>query len=232
MKGFVNCNVYIEGKGVQKCSVGFEDGKIAYIGNDLSGIEPLMELSEEQVVVPGFIDEHIHGAAGCDAMDGTTEALSKVATAIAKEGTVGFLATTMTQSPENIGRAMVAVKDYMAEDHPEGAAVLGLHLEGPFISKKHVGAQPLEYVAEPSVETFRKYNEMSGNHIKIVSMAPEVEGADELISYLSANGIVASIGHTDAGYKDAVCAVAHGAKNVTHTYNAQKGEHLPLKEKN
>ena len=70
MKGFVNCNVYIEGKGVQKCSVGFEDGKIAYIGNDLSGIEPLMELSEEQVVVPGFIDEHIHGAAGCDAMDG------------------------------------------------------------------------------------------------------------------------------------------------------------------
>ena len=137
MKGFVNCNVYIEGKGVQKCSVGFEDGKIAYIGNDLSGIEPLMELSEEQVVVPGFIDEHIHGAAGCDAMDGTTEALSKVATAIAKEGTVGFLATTMTQSPENIGRAMVAVKDYMAEDHPEGAAVLGLHLEGPFISKKH-----------------------------------------------------------------------------------------------
>ena len=225
MKGFVNCNVYIEEKGIQKCSVGFEDGKIAYIGNDPSGIEPLMELSEEQVVVPGFIDEHIHGAAGCDAMDGTTEALSKVATAIAKEGTVGFLATTMTQSPENIGRAMVAVKDYMAEDHSEGAAVLGLHLEGPFISKKHVGAQPLEYVAEPSVETFKKYNERSGNHIKIVSMAPEVEGADELISYLSANGIVASIGHTDAGYKDVVCAVAHGAKNVTHTYNAQKGLH-------
>ncbi len=225
MKGFVNCKVYVEGEGIVRRSLGFEKGKIAYIGEDPSGIEPLETLREDHVVVPGFIDEHIHGAAGCDAMDGSEEALSSIAKAIASEGTVGFLATTMTQSPENIGKAMSAVKDYKKHSHPEGAEVLGIHLEGPFISKKHVGAQPIEYVATPSVETFKTYNEMSGNAIKIVTMAPEEEGALELISYLSKNRIVASIGHTDATYKDITKALEHGAKNITHTFNAQKPLH-------
>ena len=225
MKGFVNCKAYIEGQGITKCSIGFENGKIAYIGSDPAGIEPIAELREDQVVVPGFIDEHIHGAAGSDAMDGTTAALSTIAKAIASEGTVGYLATTMTQSPENIGKAMTAVKAYKAEAHPEGAEVLGLHLEGPFISKKHVGAQPIEYVAAPSVELFKKYNDLSGGNIKIITLAPEVEGAEELIPYLAANGVVASCGHTDAAYKDMVNAVSWGAKNVTHTYNAQKPLH-------
>ncbi|MBQ9468762.1 MAG: N-acetylglucosamine-6-phosphate deacetylase [Clostridia bacterium] len=225
MKGFVNANVYVEGKGVVRCSVGFENGKIACVGDDPTGIEPLMTLREDEVVVPGFIDEHIHGAAGSDAMDGTTEALSTIARAIAAEGTVGFLATTMTQSPENIGKAMTAVKQYRSERHPEGAEVLGLHLEGPFISKKHVGAQPIEYVEAPSVEIFRKYNELSGNNIRIISMAPETEGAETLIPYLRANGVVTSVGHTDAAYKDMVNAVKWGAQNVTHTFNAQKPLH-------
>lgn len=225
MKGFVGANVYVEGKGIVNCSIGFENGRIAYIGEDPAGIEPIAELRPDEVVIPGFIDEHIHGAAGSDAMDGTTQALSTIAQAIASEGTVAFLATTMTQSPENIGKAMTAVKQYKSEDHPEGAEVLGLHLEGPFISTKHVGAQPIEYVAAPSVELFKKYNEMSGNSIKIITMAPEVKGADELIPYLAANGVVASCGHTDAGYADMEAAVKWGAKNVTHTYNAQKALH-------
>ena len=225
MKGFINCNVYVEGKGVIKTCIGFENGKIAYIGEDPAGIEPLMVLDENQVVIPGFIDEHIHGAAGCDAMDGSQEALSTIATAIAGEGTVGFLATTMTQSPENISKAMKAVKEYKSGAHSEGAELIGIHLEGPFISKKHVGAQPIEYVAEPKIEIFQKYNEESGNAIKIVSMAPEVEGAEQLVSYLSQNGVVVSMGHTDAGYKDVEKAVSLGAKNVTHTFNAQKPLH-------
>ena len=225
MKGFVNCRVYVEGEGVVVRSVGFEGGKIVYIGNDCANIEPYMTLTDDQILIPGFIDEHIHGAAGSDAMDGTSEALSTIACAIAKEGTVGFLATTMTQSPENIGKAMTAVKNYRTESHPEGAEVLGLHLEGPFISEKHVGAQPIEHVKAPSVEIFKQYNEMSGNSIRIITMAPEVPGAEELIPYLSENGIVASIGHTDATYKDMANAVKWGAKNVTHTYNAQKPLH-------
>lgn len=225
MRGFVNCKVYVEGEGIVRRSIGFEKGKIVYIGEDSMGIEPLMKLSDSQVLIPGFIDEHIHGAAGCDAMDGSEEALSTIAKAIASEGTVGFLATTMTQSPENIGKAMLSVKEYKKNAHPEGAEVLGIHLEGPFISTKHVGAQPIEYVAAPSVETFKTYNEMSGNAIKIVTMAPEATGAGALISYLASKGIVVSIGHTDATYDDITEAVKWGAKNITHTFNAQKPLH-------
>ncbi|MBQ8374596.1 MAG: N-acetylglucosamine-6-phosphate deacetylase [Clostridia bacterium] len=98
-------------------------------------------------------------------------------------------------------------------------------MEGPFIAPAHKGAQPLEYVAKPSVETFKAYNEASGNAIKIVTLAPEVEGAEELIAYLSKNGIVASIGHTGAKCEDIKKAITAGASNVTHTYNAQTALH-------
>ncbi|MBO7214284.1 MAG: N-acetylglucosamine-6-phosphate deacetylase [Clostridia bacterium] len=223
MLGFKNAQVLVEGKGFVKTDLLFEDGKIAKIGENLG--EELTAIPENAIVVPGFIDEHIHGAFGADAMDGSVKALSDIATAVASEGTTGFLATTMTQSPENIKNALSAVKDYVNAKSESGAEVIGVHLEGPFISPKHIGAQPLEYVAVPSQETMKKYVEYSGNNIKIVSLAPEVEGAEELIKYLKDEGIVASIAHTGAKYKDCENAVKWGMTNVTHTYNAQTGLH-------
>lgn len=225
MKGFKNASVYVEGKGIITTNVAFENGIITYIGDDQSKITQPVEIGQGQVIVPGFIDQHIHGAMGADAMDATENALSTIAKAVASEGTTGFLATTMTQSPENISKAMVAVKDYIQKDCEQGAKVLGIHLEGPFISLKHIGAQPLEYVATPSVEVFDDYYAKSGNSIKIVSLAPEVEGADKLVSHLNDLGVVASAGHTDAGYKDIEKAISLGLKNITHTYNAQKALH-------
>lgn len=225
MKGFKNANVYVEGKGVIKTNIGVENGKIAYIGDDESLITTPYDYDGSSIVVPGFIDQHIHGAAGADAMDGTVDALSTIAQAVASEGTTSFLATTMTQSPENILKAMDAVKVYMDSNFTCGAKVLGIHLEGPFISNKHVGAQPLEYVANPDVDVFDKYYNASGKAIKIVSLAPEVDGAKELISHLDKLGVVASAGHTDAGYNDIESAIKSGLKNVTHTYNAQKALH-------
>ncbi|MBR3804434.1 MAG: N-acetylglucosamine-6-phosphate deacetylase [Clostridia bacterium] len=223
MKGFKNAQVLVEGKGFIKTDLGFENGKIAKIGAEVS--EEIISLPENAIVVPGFIDEHIHGAFGADAMDGSVKALSDIANAVASEGTTGFLATTMTQSPENIKNALTAVKDYIASNPKSGAEVIGVHLEGPFISPKHIGAQPLEYVATPSAEVMKKYVEYSGNSVKIVSLAPEVEGAEELIKYLKSKGIVASIAHTGAKYKDCENAVKWGMTNVTHTYNAQTGLH-------
>lgn len=223
MKGFKNAQVLVEGKGFIKTDLGFENGKIAKIGAEVS--EEIISLPENAIVVPGFIDEHIHGAFGADAMDGSVKALSDIANAVASEGTTGFLATTMTQSPENIKNALTAVKDYIASNPKSGAEVIGVHLEGPFISPKHIGAQPLEYVATPSAEVMKKYVEYSGNSVKIVSLAPEVEGAEELIKYLKNEGIVASIAHTGAKYKDCENAVKWGMTNVTHTYNAQTGLH-------
>ena len=183
------------------------------------------ELPEEYVVVPGFIDEHVHGAAGSDAMDGTMEDLGKIANALASEGTTAFLATTMTQSPENITKALKAVKAYRELSPESGAEILGVHLEGPFISKDFVGAQPIEYLAKPSVEVFKKYQDASGDCVRIVTLAPEVEGSTELIKYLVSQNIVASIGHTNATYVDVKKAVEVGATNLTHTYNAMKPLH-------
>lgn len=224
MKGFKNVNVYVEGEGIVKTSIGFDNGIITCL-KESNEIEEIASLSDDMVVVPGFIDQHIHGAKGFDAMDGTIEAISGIAEALPKEGTTAFLATTMTQSPENINQALETVKEYKNMNKTEGAEVLGVHLEGPFISTSHIGAQPLEYVAEPLVETFKKYQEVSGNTIKLVSLAPEVEGADELIKYLRSQNIVASVGHSAAGYDDVEKAVEAGITNVTHTYNAQKAYH-------
>lgn len=224
MKGFKNVNVYVENQGIIKTDVAIEDGKIAEIGNNLS-VEEIAKFDDSAVIVPGFIDEHIHGADGADAMDGSVEALSKIANAVVKEGTTCFLATTMTQSPENITKALTAVNDYINLNKESGAEILGAHLEGPFISPKHVGAQPPQYVVAPSVEVFEKYVKASGNHIKIVSFAPEVDGAKELAGYCKKNGIVASIGHTSAKYSEANESVKFGMSSVTHTYNAQTGLH-------
>lgn len=224
MKSFKNATVYVEGKGLVKCDLCFDEKIISIDQNAKEDCE-IIPLPQDAIVLPGFIDQHIHGAGGADAMDGSVEALSTIANTVAKEGTTTFLATTMTQSKENILNAMNAVKTYREKGATDGARVLGIHLEGPFIASKFKGAQPLEYVASPNVEVFDEYNRASGNSIKLVSMAPEVDGADLLIKHLKDNGIVASIGHTGAGYNDIIKAVECGATNVTHTFNAQSPLH-------
>ena len=221
MKCFKNALVYVAGEGLKKCSVTFDE-KIVGIGDNATGEE--IVLPEGAIVLPAFIDQHIHGAGGSDGMDATVADYEIIAKTVAAEGTASFLVTTMTQSVENIIKAMQAVKEYREGEH-DGARVVGIHLEGPFIAAAYKGAQPLEYVAVPDVETFKAYNEASGNAINIVTLAPEVEGAQELIKYLSENGIVASIGHTGAKCANIEKAIANGASNVTHTYNAQTALH-------
>lgn len=224
MKCFKNATVYVDGEGLKKCSLGFSD-KIEKISRCAIKEAETIELPENAIVVPGFIDQHIHGAGGSDGMDGTVKDISIIANTVAAEGTTSFLVTTMTQSPENITKAMVAVKEYREQAHTDGARVAGIHLEGPFIAAAFKGAQPLEYVAAPDVQTFDAYNEASGNAIRIVSLAPEVEGAEMLIRHLKEIGVVSSIGHTGAKYADIEKAMEAGASNVTHTYNAQSPLH-------
>ena len=221
MKCFKNALVYVAGEGVKKCSVEFDE-TIKAIGADSVAEE--IALPEGAIVLPGFVDQHIHGAGGSDGMDATVADYEIIAKTVAAEGTTSFLVTTMTQSVGNITKAMEAVKEYRSAEH-DGARVVGIHLEGPFIAPAHKGAQPLEYVAKPDVEVFKAYNEASGNAIKIVTLAPEMEGADALVEYLTANGIVSSIGHTGAKCADIEKAIASGASNVTHTYNAQTALH-------
>lgn len=238
MKGFKNVLAYVDGKGVINCDIAVENGVIKEIGTKLDITEPF-PYRDGDVVLPGFIDEHIHGADGVDVMDGTVDALSVVSKALAREGTTSFLATTMTQSRDNILKALSAIKTYMdmakqpngrddccgGESFDGGAEILGVHLEGPFISEKHIGAQPLKYLSDPKPQVFDEYFAASGNSVKLVTLAPEEHGADELLRALTAKGVHPSAGHSDAGYNDIKAAIQNGLDCVTHTFNAQRGIH-------
>ncbi|MGN0813419.1 MAG: N-acetylglucosamine-6-phosphate deacetylase [Candidatus Coproplasma sp.] len=214
MKCFKGVKAYVDGKGVVNADICFDE---CIISTEKAEGEEII-LPEGLIVVPGFIDLHIHGAGGSDTMDASEEALERISKTVAQEGTVGFLATTMTQSEENIIKALTSVKEY---DKENGARILGVHLEGPFISPEYAGAQPREYIVNPNVEQFKKYNTASGNRIKKVTVAPEEDCAEDLIKYLKYNGIIASIGHSNATAEDVKRAIVSGAESVTHTFNAQ-----------
>lgn len=217
--GFKNANIYVEGHGIIKTSLKVENGKIASFEN-----EDGLELSDELIVVPGFIDKHIHGANHSDSMYPTKKDISNIATTIASEGVASFLPTTMTQTEENIDLALNNIKEYIESKPTTGAYVLGIHLEGPFISKTFKGAQVESCIVPCSVDEFKHYQMVSGNNIKQVTLAYE-ENGKELCNYLYQQKIVASIGHSNATSEQTIEASKNGVTSATHTYNAMKGLH-------
>ena len=223
MKGFKNAKVYLHGKGIVKLDVKVENGIITGIGS--FDIDEPYYCPDNAVVLPGFIDQHVHGAGGSDAMDGTLCDLETISKTLAKEGTTSFLATTMTQKKENILSALSAVKEYRESGKIVGAKLVGVHLEGPFIAEKFKGAQPLEYIVKPSVEVFDEYYKASGNCIKVVTMSPENDENHALIKHLNSLGVIANVGHSNAKFKDVEDATLSGLKGVTHTFNAQSPLH-------
>ncbi len=217
--GFKNVNVYVEGKGIVKSDILVKDGKIASFSN-----KDGLTLNDDLIVVPGFIDKHIHGANHSDCMYPTRKDISNVACTIASEGVATFLPTTMTQTEENIDKALKNIREYIESKPTTGAYPLGIHLEGPFISKLYKGAQVESCIVPCSVKQFKHYQEVSGNNIKEVTMAYE-ENGKELANYLYQNKIVASIGHTNATSEEVIEASMNGVTSATHTYNAMKGLH-------
>ena len=222
-KGFEQVNVYVEGLGFVKKTVAVEDGKIKKICN-CKDKEGFTKLSDELFVCPGFIDEHVHGCNNSDGMYANIEDAKNISKNLPSDGTASYLVTTMTQSMENIDAALKNARKLIEEKLYEGAKPLGIHLEGPFISKKYKGAQIESAIVPCSVETFKHYEEVSGRHIKEVTLAYE-ENGKELVHYLKSKGIVASLGHTDATSKQALEAFEEGASCTTHTYNAMKPLH-------
>lgn len=192
-----------------------ENGVIMHIGDVKDGLD-----LSDYYVVPGFIDQHIHGSDNSDAMDGSQEALDRMAKSLLKEGTTSFLPTTMTGAFEQVDQALSAIKNYR---QGAGANVLGAHLEGPFINKTRVGAQPIEFVQGPSVEAFKRFKDH--DVIKLITLAPEVDGADDLIQYCKLNNVVVSIGHTSAKFSEVKHALEIGANQFTHAYNAMTPLH-------
>ncbi len=169
-------------------------------------------------ILPGFIDIHCHGAYGFDTNDSNEQGLRNWTKNIASEGVTSILPTTITQSKEVLTNALVNVAKVVEEGY-EGAEILGIHFEGPYLDMEYKGAQPENHIVKPSIKEFQAYQKASKGLIKYVTLATEIDEDYELTEYLFSNDIVVSIGHSAATYEEAVLAFAHGARSQTHVYN-------------
>lgn len=175
-------------------------------------------------VLPGFIDVHTHGAYDFDTNDGEPEGLRDWMKRIPEEGVTAILPTTVTQVPEVLMKAVANVAS-VAEEGYEGAEILGIHFEGPYLDMEYKGAQPPEAIATASVEQFKKYQEAARGQIKYITLAPERDPDNALTRYCSAHGVVVSMGHSAATYEQALMGIANGATSMTHVYNGMTPFH-------
>jgi len=175
-------------------------------------------------LLPGFIDVHVHGGYGADFMDATPEALETITRFHSGNGTTAMLATTVTAPHDRIVDVLKAVRDYRQRETPY-ARLLGVHLEGPFISHKWPGAQNPAYIVPPQKQWVEQWVADYPGLIRQLTLAPETEGALELIAWLRGRGIVVAAGHTDATYEQIETAVEAGLSQAVHTFNAMTGLH-------
>ena len=180
-----------------------------------------------KTIVPGFVDVHIHGAGGHDVMEGTRKALETIAATVARYGTTSLLATTVTASEMQTCRSVAGIARFilatgLSPARELGAEILGIHFEGPFISHARRGVHPAEWIAAPSTALLSRFLEEAQGTGEILTLAPELPGALELIAAARKAGLVVSLGHTDASHEQAQAAIAAGARHAAHVFNAMR----------
>ncbi|GGG74619.1 N-acetylglucosamine-6-phosphate deacetylase [Paenibacillus radicis (ex Gao et al. 2016)] len=223
-----NVSIVLEDR-VAHGAVHVKDGTIAAIIEGNSAYDGVPESAERidgggQWLLPGFIDVHVHGGAGGDFMDASQESYEAITRFHASQGTTGMLATTMTASKEAIDSVLEAVSRFQAEGMAY-AALYGIHLEGPFLCLKWIGAQNPAFLSPPRIDWLEDWELRYPGLVKLVTLAPENEGAMKAIRWLSEHGIVAACGHTDATYDVMQDAANHGLTHAVHTYNAMRPLH-------
>lgn len=199
-------------------------------GENISSTGPMPEApSAERTIdgrgrhlMPGAVEIHIHGAAGVDAMDADENYIHTISHHLPRTGTTAFLATTMTAEMQSI---RAALENLSAHQYAGGAEMLGIHLEGPFISRNHPGAQDPRFILPPDADTLRNLQKWSGDRIRIMTYAPEEDAGYEMSPVMEALRILPSAGHTDATYRQLGDARRHGLKHITHLYNGMRGLH-------
>jgi N-acetylglucosamine-6-phosphate deacetylase len=178
------------------------------------------------VIVPGFIDIHVHGGAGHDVMQDDPSGRVDFEKAMARHGVTSYLPTTVTASMDRILGALDRLGNVISAEESEhahvGARPLGIHLEGPFISAAKCGVHPTEYLVSPTPELFQKMWEASGESLTMMTIAPELAGAPEVIDEARKLGVFASLGHSNATFDQAQLGINAGAVNATHTFNAMR----------
>lgn len=190
--------------------------------------KPLLDINivafDDFKILPGFLDLHIHGREGADVMDATPQAIETISVSLAKHGVVGFLATTVTSTWQNTLAAFTNIgQSYHCQ--PSGAQVLGAYNEGLFFTEDHKGAHDEQYFLELSKENIDAIIQASANALKVVALAPELPNSDDIIRYLTARGIKAMLGHTNANYQQTCDALHAGACGGVHVFNGMRGIH-------
>lgn len=208
-----NAKLFLDGA-FQEGSLTFENGVITAVGPAQG---PCDLDAGGKYLVPGFLDVHTHGAMNEDFSDGRPEGLPIMSRHYAAHGVTSFLATTMTLKEETLTPAMHAIRDFRRP--ADGAKCAGIHLEGPFLCYAKRGAQAAENLHEPDASMFHRLNEASGGMVRLITVAPEEEGAIPFIREVSQTCTV-SLGHTTAGYETAMAAYGAGASHATHLFNA------------
>ena len=178
-------------------------------------------------VAPGFVDTHIHGFYNHATTDCDAEGINISSAELVRRGTTSWIPTTFTEAPENIRAACAAIAEADEVRGAEfmGARIQGIYLEGPFFTQKHVGAQNPAFLIDPAYDLYVDWQQAAGGRIVKSALAPEHDGSIEYISALAAEGIVTSIGHSDATFEQALAAVNAGTTCFTHTYNGMRGLH-------
>ena len=207
-----------------------EDGRIVAMGHRDEVTVPdgaVDYVAGGMTVVPGFVDVHIHGAGGHDVMEGNARALDKITAMVARYGTTSMIATTVTAPVDDTCKSLEGIARYIRKREQEGperpsAEILGIHFEGPFISKARRGVHPPECLLKPSTNILDQFLQASDGLARMITMAPELPGGLELAAHAKAAGLVVSMGHTDADYAQAREAIRAGCRHATHMYNAMR----------
>ncbi|MBR8722083.1 N-acetylglucosamine-6-phosphate deacetylase [Fusobacterium necrophorum subsp. funduliforme] len=204
-------------------------GDIRIKGSHISEIEEnLVENEKEEVLdlegkllIPGFIDVHIHGADGADAMDGSIESLQKISKYLASKGTTNFLATTLTSSKEMLKKVLSCIGEVQNQEM-EGANIFGAHMEGPYFDVEYKGAQNEKYIKMAGMEEIQEYLSVKKDLVKLFALSPNSNNLD-IIRYLVKEGVIVSVGHSAASFEQVMAAVEVGLSHATHTFNGMKG---------
>ncbi len=219
-----NCQLYNLATERQPFDILVRKGRITQIGHDL--VAPAQhEIFDTggRILIPGLIDVHVHGAGGGDTSDGAAEALRTMSTTLARLGTTSFLATAVILREED-NRHLEIAGEYAGKDLG-GANLMGLHIEGPFISREKRGGIPLAGIETPSVEVLNELIKTTKGTLKMMTIAPEVDGALDVIRELVNRGVVASFGHSNANYEETKAGLVAGISHVTHIFNAMRPLH-------
>lgn len=224
----VNGKIFLDGS-FQEKTIGVEGGCIHILPKD-AALEDGAKVydAEGKKVVPGFLDIHTHGAVGVDVNAATAEELGKIGHFMATQGTTSWLCSVLTDTKEQTLWCIDEFKKHKKMEN-DGADLLGIHLEGPFLAKEFKGAMPEHLLQDADVELLKEYQEAAEGNIRYLTVSPEIEGIVDAIPAVRDLGIVVAIGHSGADYDTSMKAIENGAVSCTHIFNAMKllHQHFP-----